>query len=324
MATVIRKGIALASHSPKKDGSPAHIFMDDLPTIELPLSHGQPLDHYIIDEEIGPRRLITPTHVYRARERQTNQVVVLKVLSLKFDREYAAQRALERFIREARVMKQLSHPNILPVLAVDWNPYTYWIVMPYCAKGTLADCLVARQHRPLTVTQACKLGMQICRALECAHTQMPPIIHRDIKPHNMLFADNAQLAVMDFGIAHIMYEPHLTQFDKAVGTPEYMAPEQLQMRDDAQPEKIDPRLDIYALGCVLYELLSGHPPFTGNSPQAVGLAHLRVPPKPLSLQNSQVNMGLQHIVHRALEKDPTARYASAGEFAHALAPFVEE
>ena len=296
--------------------------MDEHPTLELALSDGQSLDQYIIDEELGPKRLGTPIHVYRAHHRATQAAVALKVLSLKFDRDHATQRALERFIREARVMRQLCHPNILQVLAVNWDQHNYWIVMPYLAKGSLADFMQARQHQPLPIEQACTFGIQIAQALTCAHSQIPPILHRDINPRNLLLGDDCQLQLMDFGIAHVLHEPHFTQFDKALGTPEYMAPEQLRMRDDSGPERIDPRVDIYALGCVLYELLSGYPPFMGSSSLAVSLAQLRAEPQPLSAKNPQVNLGLQLIVHRALAKNPAERYASAEEFRQVLARYV--
>jgi len=163
-------------------------------------------------------------------------------------------------------------------------------------------------------------------ALHAMHSQTPPIIHRDVKPQNMLLKDEGSLWLSDFGIAHVMYDTHLTRQGKVFGTPAYMAPEQLRAREsDAafDAEIIDPRLDVYALGCVLYEMLCGHPPFSG-SPEAVALAQLRVEPHPLNLLNRRVNQGLAWIVHHALEKDPEDRYPSAEAFASALQPFVEE
>jgi serine/threonine-protein kinase len=297
--------------------------MDDNSASALPLESGQRLGQYVLEEAIARRQVYTATQVFRARDEVTGQTVALKVLALSFARLYVAQRAAERFQREVRIMKQLKHPHILSVLDFGWNAQYYWIVMPFCQRGTLAKDFDDKRHFPYTVKQACSYAIQICEALDVVHHQNPPIIHRDVKPHNMLFVAEGQLALSDFGIAHIMDDEHLTEPDKGLGTPEYMAPEQWRPRDETNGENIDPRVDIYALGCVLYELLSGHPPFEGAA-RAIGVAHLTLDPKPLSSQNGQVNLGLALIVRRALAKDPADRYQSAQAFKAALAPFIKE
>ena len=298
--------------------------MNGFPTMELPLNSGQTLDHFRLEEEIGQRQSGSLTHIYRAYDLAQDRVVALKVLSLAMDRAYPANHARERFLREIAIMQQLMHPHIMPVLAAGSNLNYHWMVMPYCRNRTLAHYLELRKHVPLPIIEACEYGIQICGALTVAHTQNPPIIHRDIKPHNMLFTDDQQLLLADFGIAHILTETHFTLYDKAVGTPEYMAPEQVTPRGLGEVEIIDARLDIYALGCVLYELLAGQPPFTGSSPTAIAMAHLREPVPLLCTRNSAINMGLSLLINQALAKDPDDRYATADVFAKKLAPFLEE
>jgi len=297
--------------------------MDNFPTIELPLNHGAIFDTYEIEEELGFLRIGSPTSVYRARDTQTHQLVALKIFSLHYEHNYAVEHMFARFSREMEIMHQLRHPHILPILAAGHNAQSYWFVTPYCPLGTLEDHLENRQRAPLTVWSACTFAIQICEALQTLHTQSPPIIHRDVKPANMLFQDTGSLLLSDFGIAHILHQPHLTQHGKVFGTPAYMAPEQLRSRPKDDAEHIDARLDVYALGCVLYEMLNGQPPFTGM-PEAVALAHLRVTPHPLHYLNGEVNQGLALIVQRAMEKDPADRFPSAEAFAAALQPFVED
>jgi len=297
--------------------------VDSFPTLELPLAKGSILEIYEIEEDLSVFRIGTPTHVYRARDVQTKQLVALKVFSLHYERHYAFEQELARFLREVDIMQRLHHPHVLPILAVGHNAHYYWLVTPYCPLGTLADYLELRQRAPLPVREACTFAMQVCEALQAVHTQSPPILHRDIKPQNMLLSDETSLMLSDFGIAHILYQPHLTLHNRVLGTPAYMAPEQLRSHPVNGSEIIDARLDIYALGCVLYEMLSGHPPFTGL-PEAVALAQLRIVPRPLYMLNEHVNQGLTLIVQRALEKNAADRYPSAQAFAQALTPFVEE
>jgi serine/threonine protein kinase len=292
-------------------------------TIEFPLAGGYTLGGYQIEEDISCFRVDAPTRVYRARDVQTDQLVALKVFSLHYQRMYPDERHLQRFLRESAILQQLHHPHILPIIHSGNDSYYHWIVMPYCPLGTLADYLERRQHKPLPVQKACAFAIQMCDALHEAHSQTPPILHRDIKPQNMLFHDMESLLLCDFGIAHILSQSHLTHHHRALGTPAYMAPEQLRSRPDSADEIIDARLDVYALGCVLYEMLCGHPPFTG-APEAVAIAHLRVDPHPLHTLNSAVNQGLSLIVQRTLEKDANDRYPSAQAFAHVLTPFAED
>jgi serine/threonine protein kinase len=297
--------------------------MDRFPTIEFPLDSGRVLASYKIEEELGVFRVGMPTKVYRAQDVQTGQRVALKVFSLHYEHNNAVEQELTRFLREIDIMQRLHHPHILPVLSIGHDARYHWFVTPYCSLGSLADYMERRQRAPLSVQEACSFAIQVCEALHMVHTQDPPILHRDIKPQNLLLADETSLMLSDFGIAHIMYQTHLTQDNKVIGTPAYMAPEQLLAHAPTDAEAADARVDIYALGCVLYELLSGNPPFIGL-PQAVALAQVRLEPRPLYLVNEQVNQGLTLIVQRALAKRAEGRYPSALAFAQALRPFVEE
>lgn len=302
---------------------PQATHIDAYTTIEFPLADGYMLGGYQIEEDISRFRLDSPTRVYRARDLQTQQSVALKVFSLHYQRMYPDEQQQQGFLREIEIMQQLHHPHILPIIGTGSDAHYHWIVMPYCPLGTLADYLERRRHVPLPIQEACAFVMQMCGALHETHSQLPSILHRDVKPHNMLFHDTETLLLCDFGIAHILSQSHLTLHHRVLGTPAYMAPEQLRSRPDAEAEVIDARLDVYALGCVLYEMLCGHPPFIGT-PEAIAIAHLRMDPHPLHTLNSTVNQGLSMIVQRALEKDAQDRYPSAQAFAQVLAPFAEE
>jgi eukaryotic-like serine/threonine-protein kinase len=294
--------------------------MDEYSTMKLPLTTGSSIGDYDIEAEIGSHPLIAPIHVYRAFDKRVKRRVAIKIFTLNTQPAFASYQA--RFLREIDLMKQMDHPHILPILADGHNEQLLWIVMPYCGLGTLADFMEQRHHAALTVSQACDYAIQMCEALHAAHTQWPPIIHRDVKPQNMLFADDRSLLLADFGIAHIMFGPHLTENNLVIGTPRYMAPEQLYPHGDMTSEHIDPRVDIYAIGCVLYEMLSGAPLLENMTPQAMALAHLYYSFRPLNERNSSVSHGLALIVQRAMHKNPGQRFPTAHAFAEALEPFV--
>ncbi len=298
------------------------------PTLVMPKLHvGRAIgDRYVINCEVGHHGAMSPFHVYACTDMQTGWQVCVKTLNLRADVANGSyvERIFERFLREIRIMKQLNHVGIVPVIDFGHDQRWYWMVMPFYQNGTLMKFIEDRHHAPLAIIDACAYTIQMARALTVAHSQDPPIIHRDVKPHNMLFDDQGNLRIMDFGIAHILYGEHYTRADLAVGTPECMAPEQLQPRYYEDFEQIDPRTDIYQLGCCLYWMLCGHAPFSGSTPQAIALAHLQLTPKPLHTLNQYVTQGLALIVGKALEKYPEDRWSSMAEFADALAPFIEE
>ena len=247
--------------------------------------------------------------VYVATDRVLERQVAVKVLS-----SSDAQDPLfvERFRREARAAARLSHPNIVAVFDSGSDADQPYLVMEYVPGQSLAQ-LLARQGR-LAPRRAVELAIQVCAALAAAHAQ--GLVHRDIKPANVLVSPDGQVQVTDFGIVKAAAATTLTGTGTVLGTAAYLSPEQ------AQGGPVDARSDLYGLGCVLYELLCGSPPFGSGadlSPVAVATRHVREPPEPPSLHNPQVAPALDAVVLTALAKDPAQRYQSATDMQEALA-----
>jgi len=246
--------------------------------------------------------------VYVATDRVLERQVAVKVLS-----PPDAQDPLfvERFRREARAAARLSHPNIVAVFDSGSDADQPYLVMEYVPGESLAE-LLHRQGR-LAPGRAVELAIQVCAALAAAHAQ--GLVHRDIKPANVLVGEDGQVKVTDFGIVKASAATTLTGTGTVLGTAAYLSPEQ------AQGHPVDARSDLYGLGCVLYELLCGSPPFgsgADRSPVAVATRHVREPPEPPSMRNPQVAPALEAVVLTALAKDPAQRYQSAVELQHAL------
>ena len=246
--------------------------------------------------------------VYLASDRVLERQVAVKVLS-----PSDAQDALfvERFRREAHAAARLSHPNIVAVFDSGSDADQPYLVMEYVPGESLAQ-LLHRQGR-LAPRRAVELAIQVCAALAAAHAQ--GLVHRDIKPANVLVGPDGQVKVTDFGIVKAAAATTLTGTGTVLGTAAYLSPEQ------AQGHPVDARSDLYSLGCVLYELLCGSPPFgSGADRSAVAIAtrHVSEPPEPPSLRNPQVDPALDQVVLTALAKDPAQRYQSAVELHHAL------
>ncbi|HJR33687.1 MAG TPA: protein kinase, partial [Gemmatimonadales bacterium] len=244
--------------------------------------------------------------VYLARDLRHESQVAIKVLRP----ELAAVLGAERFSREIRITASLQHPNILPLLdsgAADGLPF---YVMPYVEGESLAQ----RLHREtrLTLEEAIRIGAEVADGLAYAHAK--GFVHRDIKPANILLA-NGHAVIADFGIARALINTagnRITDSGMAIGTAPYMSPEQ------AGSESVDGRSDIYSLGCVLYEMLSGTPPFTGPSAQAI-MARNAVDPVPsLRTVRATVPQALEGVITKALAKTPQDRFATAAEFRDAL------
>ncbi len=223
----------------------------------------------------------------------------------------------DRFAREIGIVAKLNHPNILGVLdsgVVQVNGLSApYYVMPH-VEGPSLSALLSQGER-LPVKETLRLAVEVADALAFAHSR--GVVHRDIKPGNILIQAGHAL-VADFGVAIALDVAtsgwrHTTLAGEVLGTPVYMSPEQA-----AGESRLDGRSDIYSLGCVLYEMLSGDPPFTGNTPQAMLIAHLSAPPPPLAARRPDIPPALAATVHRALEKLPADRYASASEFRDAL------
>jgi serine/threonine-protein kinase len=244
--------------------------------------------------------------VYRARDIRLDRIVAIKTLRSDLARDHTFQ---ARFRREAQSAASLNHPAVVAVYdtgedVTDGTPVPY-IVMEYVDGRTLRDLL--RQDRRLLPERAVELVDGILRALDYSHRG--GIVHRDIKPANVMITRAGDVKVMDFGIARAMADSAatMTQTAQVIGTAQYLSPEQ------ARGERVDARSDIYSTGCVLYELLTGQPPFTGDSPVAIAYQHVREDPIPPSQIDREIPQWADAIVLKAMAKDPAQRYQSAGE-----------
>jgi serine/threonine-protein kinase len=249
--------------------------------------------------------------VYRAMDRQLERPVALKVLfpELSVDRTF-----VERFRREAQAAANLSHPNIVPVF--DWgeDDGSYFIVMEYVEGRPLSAVL--RDPQPMPPRQIATIGAGVAAALAFAHRH--GVVHRDVKPGNVLITPDGDVKVTDFGIARAMNtEESLTQTGAVMGTAAYFSPEQ------AEGKGVDSRSDIYSLGVVLYEMAVGRPPFTGDSPVAVASKHVRDQPVLPREANPAVPPALEAVIMKAMAKDPDDRYGSAEELRADLLRFAD-
>jgi serine/threonine-protein kinase len=245
--------------------------------------------------------------VYLAQDLKHGRLVALKVLHA----EVAATVGPERFLREIRVTARLDHPHILPVLDSGGAAGLLWYTMPYVEGESLRDRL--RRETQLSVEEALEIARQVADALDYAHTH--GIVHRDVKPENILLA-HGHARVADFGVARALEAgggEKLTGTGLAIGTPVYMSPEQ------ASGGQVDARSDLYSLGCVLYEMLAGEPPFTGPTPQVVIARRFTETPRPLGAVRERLPAGLEQVVARALARAPADRIQTAAEFTRELA-----
>jgi eukaryotic-like serine/threonine-protein kinase len=244
--------------------------------------------------------------VFRARDIRLDRVVGVKTLRDDLARDQTFQ---ARFRREAQSAASLNHPSIVAVYdtgedMVGSLPVPY-IVMEFVDGRTLRDLL--RDDRRLLPERAAEITDGVLRALDYSHRN--GIVHRDIKPGNVMLTRSGDVKVMDFGIARAVSDSQLTmtQTAQVIGTAQYLSPEQ------ARGERVDARSDLYSTGCLLYELLTGRPPFTGDSPVAIAYQHVKEPPIPPSQIDPEVPPWADAIVLKAMEKDPADRYQSAGE-----------
>jgi serine/threonine-protein kinase len=237
--------------------------------------------------------------VYLAQDESLHREVAIKVLA---DRHSDDPHFIERFQREARAAARLNHPNIVQVYDQSQGGMSY-IVQEYVEGETLKDLI--RRESPLDPRRAITIALQILAALRVAHQQ--GVIHRDVKPQNILMQPDGKLKVADFGIASAGGDTEMTEAGSIVGTAQYLAPEQ------ARGLTVGPPADLYALGIVLYEMLSGRVPFEGDSAVNVALRHVQEAPEPLTERNPLVPVALESVVMRALAKDPRQRYQSADE-----------
>ena len=259
---------------------------------------------YQVQGEVGRGGMAT---VYRALDRRLGRTVALKVLHPELTQMLGA----DRFHREVRIASALSHPNIVGLLEAGEEQGLLYYTMPLVEGETLRSRL--EHEGQLPVEDAVRIGEEVAAALGCAHQH--GIVHRDIKPENILL-EGGRAMVADFGIARAITEAggdRLTTTGFAVGTPAYMSPEQ-----GSCTAKVDGRADIYALGCVLYEMLSGEPPFTGPTAQAVVARQMQEAPRSLRVVRPSVSPALQEVVEKALAKIPADRYPTAEAMVGAL------
>jgi serine/threonine-protein kinase len=242
--------------------------------------------------------------VYRGVDRQLRRPVAVKVLAAPFDRDRSF---VERFRREARAAAGLSHPNIVAVFDSGSDDGTHFIVTELVEGETLADRL--RRDGPMPPDETVAVAVDIARALAAAHDRR--LIHRDIKPGNVMLLPDGRVKVVDFGIARAAGSDTLTGTGVVLGSTAYLSPEQ------AGGQPVDERADLYALGCVLYEMLTGHVPFRADTPIATMYRHVNEDP-PLPSTIVPVQSELEAIVMRCLEKDPKRRFGSAAELEGAL------
>src|SRR6185503_2879149 len=271
---------------------------------------GQMLGPYRIINQIGKGGM---ANVYKAYQPSVDRYVAIKVLpsQLAESQEFAT-----RFQQEARIIAKLEHPHILPVFDYGESDGVAYFVMRYLDAGTLRDKMEA--GRPLPLNDIDRIFTQLTDALSYAHSF--GIIHRDLKPANALIDSHGNIFLIDFGIARLLESasPRLTQTDAIMGTPAYISPEQAQGQD------VDQRSDIYSLGIILYEMVTGRVPFTADTPLAVILKHISDPmPLPSALK-TDIPAPIEQVILKALAKKPQDRFATAAEFLSAWKRALDE
>ncbi|MGE5558049.1 MAG: protein kinase domain-containing protein [Bacillota bacterium] len=244
--------------------------------------------------------------VYRGECSLLHRDVAIKVLRPQYATDHDF---VERFRREAQAAASLSHPNVVNIYDVGKDNGVDFIVMEHIYGRNLKE--IIRMEGPLPIPQAVQISRQICEALLHAHQHQ--IIHRDIKSQNILVADESLVKVTDFGIARALSDAGLTQTGSVLGSAQYISPEQ------AKGAEVGEQSDLYSLGCVMYEMLTGHLPFTGETAIALALKHIQDPPPPPGQFRKNIPAALEHVVLKALQKDLNERYHSAREMLRDIA-----
>ncbi|MGZ4291579.1 MAG: protein kinase domain-containing protein [Gaiellaceae bacterium] len=266
-------------------------------------------DRYELEELVGTGGM---SSVFRAHDRLLDRKVALKILHQQYsgDDDY-----VERFRREARAVAALSHPNIVTVIDRGEHGERQFIVFEY-VEGENLKRLIERRG-PAPVSTALELGMQIARGLSFAHQQ--GLVHRDVKPQNVLMNGEGQAKVTDFGIARSLDVQHgMTQTGTVLGTSDYIAPEQ------AQGQRVDEHTDVYSLGVVLYELLTSEVPFPGENFVAVAMRHINEAPPPIRDKRPDVSPRVEAAVQKAMAKRPEDRFPTMAEFCRELEACLAE
>ena len=252
---------------------------------------GRTISHYKVLTKLGEGAMGV---VYKAEDTKLERTVALKFLAAHAveDPEHKA-----RFVREAKAAARLDHQNICPVYEIDEVDGQTFIAMAYLEGQTLKDKIA---ERPLKLDEALDIAIQVAQGLQAAHQK--EVVHRDIKPANLMLTADGQVKIMDFGLAQLADRTRLTKTATMLGTPAYMSPQQ------ALREPTDHRTDIWSLGVVLYEMLTARLPFEGEREQAVLFAITSQDPEPVTALRSGLPIELDHLVNKALAKDPNERY----------------
>jgi serine/threonine protein kinase len=252
---------------------------------------GKPISHYLTLSKLGEGGMGI---VYKAEDTKLRRTVALKFLP------QHAEEYRERFLREAQAAASLNHPNLCTIFEIDEEHG--FIAMEFVEGPSLKDKIAAR---PLPLEEALDIAIQACTGLEAAHEK--GIVHRDIKPSNLMLTAQGQVKIMDFGLAQINERTRITKAGASMGTPAYMSPEQ------AQGQPTDRRTDIWSIGVVLYEMLSGAVPFPGQTEAACTYSIVHTEPQPLTALRSGLSLDLDRIIAKALRKDPRDRYQNAAD-----------
>jgi eukaryotic-like serine/threonine-protein kinase len=262
---------------------------------------GRQIGPYVLEQLIGRGGMAA---IYKARDSRNNRIVALKLLNVQHNTD---TEKVERFRREAQSAAALRHPHIVPIYEIGSADGYYYIAMRYISSGSLHDAI--ERKGPLPVKESCAIFHQIASALDAAHAK--GIVHRDVKPSNILISDNGTAYLADFGVARVAGREMLTEYGALVGTPEFMSPEQIK------GNPVDGRSDIYSLGLSLYMALTGKAPFSG--PTAAVLYKQAHTPPPLPRQlNSALPLAMDRILKKSLEKEPSKRYQKAADLAQEL------
>ncbi len=244
--------------------------------------------------------------MYRAHDNTLDRTVAIKLLkSESFDEETYA-----RFIREAQAAARLTHPNIVSTYDMGKEGNRYFLVMEYVKGTSLRGLIESDREKGLDPSHALQIAMEVCRALRYAHSE--GVVHRDVKPENIMITQEGTAKLMDFGLARALDKPRLTNAGMMIGTPAYMAPENALGRES------DARSDLYSLGCVLYEMLTGSPPFRTDDSLKLIYSHINDAPVSPSRINPKISAPLEQIVVRLLAKGPNDRFQSASDLLRAL------
>jgi len=236
--------------------------------------------------------------VFKAYDRKISEVVALKIIRPEIS---INEKAIERFKNELKIARKISHRNICRMHDLGEEGFFYYITMEYVAGEDLKRFI--RRAGTLTSGKAINIAKQVCEGLAEAHGL--GVIHRDLKPQNIMIDQDGNAKIMDFGIARFVDTERLTGSGVMIGTPEYMSPEQAELKD------VDKRADIYSLGIVLYEMVSGRVPFEGGTPLSIAMKHMTEKAKNIRELNAQISAGVAGVIGKCMEKDPANRYESA-------------